>query len=282
MEIIRTINPMKDASRKVRALGKSVGFVPTMGALHEGHLSLVKKSKAQNDVTVISIFVNPIQFGPQEDYLSYPRNLEKDLQTLNPFNPDFVFAPEAREMFPPGFQTRVDVEHLSKPLCGMFRPGHFQGVATVVLKLFNIVMPHRAYFGEKDYQQLQVVKQMVQDLNLDIEIVPCPIVREKDGLAMSSRNAYLSSKEREAALILYQALQEGKIAFHQGEKKASTIRNIMSKKIQEEPLASLEYAEVVHPETLQSLEEVHGKALLALAVRIGKARLIDNLRLEEK
>lgn len=255
---------------------RTVGFVPTMGALHEGHLSLVRRSKKENEVTVVSIFVNPTQFGPNEDYTRYPKNLEKDLELLKPLAVDIVFSPEANRMFPPPFQTRVTVEELSKPLCGQSRPLFFRGVATVVLKLFNLVEPTRAYFGEKDYQQLQVVTQMVKDLNLDVEIVPCPIVREEDGLAMSSRNAYLSPSERADATLLYAGLSLGKKAILQGEKNGDTVKKIIESHIQKAG-NRIEYVSIVHPKMLTDLKQIDNEALLAVAVWVGKARLIDNL-----
>lgn len=276
MEEIRDIKSMRERARALRASGKSIGFIPTMGALHEGHLSLARKSKSENAITIASIFVNPIQFGPREDYASYPVDFPSDFEKLRGASVDLVFVPEAKAMFPSGFQTKVDVENLSKPLCGPFRPGHFRGVATVVLKLLNIAAPDRAYFGEKDYQQLQVVKRMARDLDLSVEIVPCPIVREPDGLAMSSRNRYLSPDERAAAAVLHASLVAGKEAVARGERDPARVCRVVAEKIGEQPLASIEYVAAANPETLQPLKEIGSAVLLALAVRIGKARLIDN------
>ncbi|GBD09647.1 Pantothenate synthetase [Candidatus Thermoflexus japonica] len=278
MQLARTI---AEARAIRRALPGTWGFVPTMGYLHEGHLSLVRRARAENDHVAVSIFVNPTQFGPHEDYNRYPRDLERDLRLLEPLGVDLVFAPPVEEMYPPGFQTWVVVEEVSRPLEGAARPGHFRGVATVVTKLLNIIQPDRAYFGQKDAQQAVVIRRMVQDLNIPVEIVVCPTVREPDGLAMSSRNTYLSPEERQAATVLFRALQAAKARYEQGERDAERLRAAMREVIQAEPLARLDYVSVADPETLQELSRVEDRALLSLAVYIGKTRLIDNILLPE-
>ncbi len=278
MQVVRTIAEVRAIRR---ALPGTWGFVPTMGYLHEGHLSLVRRARAENDHVAVSIFVNPTQFGPHEDYSRYPRDLERDLRLLEPLGVDLVFAPSVEEMYPPGFQTWVIVEGVSRPLEGAARPGHFRGVATVVTKLFNIVQPDRAYFGQKDAQQAVVIRRMVQDLNIPVEIVVCPTVREPDGLAMSSRNTYLNPEERRAATVLFRALQAAKARYEQGERDAERLREAMREVIQAEPLARLDYVSVADPETLQELDRVEDRALLSLAVYIGKTRLIDNILLPE-
>jgi len=278
MQVVRTIAEVRAIRR---ALPGTWGFVPTMGYLHEGHLSLVRRARAENDHVAVSIFVNPTQFGPHEDYSRYPRDLERDLRLLEPLGVDLVFAPSVEEMYPPGFQTWVIVEEVSRPLEGAARPGHFRGVATVVTKLFNIVQPDRAYFGQKDAQQAVVIRRMVQDLNIPVEIVVCPTVREPDGLAMSSRNTYLNPEERRAATVLFRALQAAKARYEQGERDAERLREAMREVIQAEPLARLDYVSVADPETLQELDRVEDRALLSLAVYIGKTRLIDNILLPE-
>lgn len=277
MKTISRLDQMQEESQAWLTQGKSVGFVPTMGALHQGHLSLVKQAKPENEITVASIFVNPAQFGPKEDFHTYPRTLTKDLDLLNQLNIDIAFTPDARAMFPPGFQTRVRVERLSKPLCGESRPAFFSGAATVVLKLFHLVLPTRAYFGNKDYQQLQVVRRMAKDLNLKVEIVACPTLREPDGLAMSSRNLNLSSDARKAAPLLYAALKEGEQALHHGERSPAVLKDLMQKKITQIPDACIDYVAIVDPLSLAPLIQVKDQALLAIAVRIGQVRLIDNV-----
>lgn len=278
MQVARTT---AEARAIRRALPGTWGFVPTMGYLHDGHLSLVRRARAENDHVAVSIFVNPTQFGPHEDYNRYPRDLERDLQLLTPLGVDLVFAPPVEEMYPPGFQTWVVVEEVSRPLEGAARPGHFRGVATVVTKLFNIIQPDRAYFGQKDAQQAVVIRRMVQDLNIPVEIVVCPTVREPDGLAMSSRNTYLGPEERRAATVLFRALQAAKARYEEGERDAERLRAVMREVIQAEPLARLDYVSVADPETLQELSRVEDRALLSLAVYIGKTRLIDNILLPE-
>jgi pantoate--beta-alanine ligase len=276
---MRVVHTIAEARAVRRALPGTWGFVPTMGYLHEGHLSLVRRARAENDRVAVSIFVNPTQFGPHEDYARYPRDLERDLRLLEPLGVDLVFVPSVEEMYPPGFQTWVIVEEVSRPLEGASRPGHFRGVATVVAKLFNILQPDRAYFGQKDAQQTVVIRRMVQDLNIPVEIVICPTVREPDGLAMSSRNTYLNPEERRAATALFRALQAAKARYEAGERDAERLREAMREVIRAEPLARIDYVSVAHPETLQELERVEGPALLSLAVYIGTTRLIDNLML---
>lgn len=277
MEIVKEISKMKEISKFWKRQGYKIAFVPTMGFLHEAHLALVKKAKELGDKTVVSIFVNPLQFGPKEDFREYPRNLERDLALLEKEKVDAVFIPETEEMYPPDFQTYVEVTKLTTGLCGAFRPGHFKGVTTVVLKLFNIVNPDIAIFGEKDYQQLQVIKQMIKDLNLDIEIVAHPTVREKDGLAMSSRNIYLSSAERESAISLYKALLLAQKLVKEGEKDSQKIKEEMEKFIHSFPFTKVQYIEFVDPQTLDPIDKINKPVLCALAVYVGKARLIDNM-----
>lgn len=263
--------------RAARAmLDEPLGFAPTMGYLHEGHLSLARRSKAECASTVASIFVNPTQFGPSEDLSKYPRDLERDLRLLEALGVNLVWTPTPEVMYPPGYQTWVTVEELAKGLEGALRPGHFRGVATVVATLFNAVRPQKAYFGQKDAQQAAVIRQMTRDLNFPIEIVVCPTVRESDGLAMSSRNVYLNSDERQAATVLFRALSAAKSAYDKGERSAETLRHIMTETINAEPLATLQYVSCADYETLQELERVERKALLSMAVFMGKTRLIDN------
>ncbi len=255
----------------------SWGFVPTMGYLHEGHLSLVRRAKAENEQTAVSIYVNPTQFAPNEDLASYPRDLARDLALLEAAGVDLVFTPSDGVMYPPGFQTTVTVTALSRPLEGSARPTHFQGVATVVAKLFNIVQPTRAYFGQKDAQQAILLRQMARDLNFNVTIITCPTVREKDGLAMSSRNKYLTPEQRRAATVLYRALNQAKDAWTNGERNGRALRQIMRQTINAEPLARLDYVSAADPATLQELEKVKEEVLLSTAVFFGKTRLIDNV-----
>lgn len=267
--------------RKLRAtLPEPLGFVPTMGYLHEGHLSLVRRAKADNTSVAVSIFVNPTQFGPNEDLSTYPRDLERDLSLLEKEGVDAVFIPDVEEMYPPGFSTRVEVEKLTRRLEGAYRPGHFTGVTNVVTKLFNIAQPARAYFGQKDAQQAIVIKKLVADLDMNLEVVVLPTVREPDGLAMSSRNSYLSTNERQAALVLYRALMLAQELWSQGETDAEKLRSQMAKLIGKEPLATIDYISIADNETLEELKEIKTPALVSLAVRIGKTRLIDNVVLE--
>ena len=254
-----------------------VGLVPTMGYLHAGHLSLVKSAKAGCTSVAVSIFVNPTQFGPNEDLSSYPRDLEHDLHLLEGAGVDLVWTPRPEDMYPPGYQTWVEVEHMTLPLEGAQRPGHFRGVTTVVSKLFNALQPAKAYFGQKDAQQAAVIRQMTRDLNFPVEIVVCPIVREADGLALSSRNVYLTPEERKAATVLYRALTAARTAYDKGERAAANLRLIMKDTLALEPLARMQYVSCADYDTLQELEDVTGKTLLSMAVFMGKTRLIDNL-----
>ena len=254
-----------------------VGLVPTMGYLHEGHLSLVRRAREECEHVIVSIFVNPTQFGPQEDLSKYPRDLDRDLSLLEPLGVDLVWMPTPEIMYPPGYQTWVNVEAITLPLEGAMRPGHFRGVTTVVAKLFNAVQPHNAYFGQKDAQQAAVIRQMTRDLNFPIEIVVCPIVREPDGLAMSSRNVYLDPEQRRAATVLSRALRTATEAYENGERDAETLRQVMEDMLATAPLAQMQYVSCADYDTLEELETVTGKALLSMAVFVGKTRLIDNV-----
>lgn len=277
MKIANTIEQTRDIVSFWRKEGFSVGFVPTMGYLHEGHESLIKRAVKENDKVVVSVFVNPMQFGPNEDFESYPRDFEKDVALCEAAGAKLVFHPSPEEMYMDDFSSYVDVNEVSAGLCGKSRPIHFRGVCTVVCKLFNIVMPDRAYFGEKDAQQLAVVRRMVRDLNLPVEVVGCPIVREEDGLAKSSRNTYLNPEERQAALILSKALGQARRLIDAGEKDADTIRRFIDKTIQSEPLARLDYVEVVDWDgNLNPVATIDGPTLVAVAAYVGKTRLIDN------
>lgn len=278
MRIIHPIKEMQDLSRSIVLEKKEIGFVPTMGALHEGHLSLVRRAKKENDIVVVSIFVNPIQFGPQEDFERYPRDIEGDSEKLKNEDVDILFLPEIKDMYPDGYKTYVEVKEISQRLCGAFRPGHFTGVATVVAKLFNIVRPRRAYFGLKDYQQSVIIKKMVEDLNMDIEIITCPTVREPDGLAMSSRNLYLKPDERRAATVIYRTLTGVSELIKSGERNVAHIKEFMKRSLLSEPLvSSIDYAGLYDPDTLDELIELKDRILVAIALRIGTTRLIDNL-----
>ena len=274
MKIVSTLVELRTARL---VLDGTVGLVPTMGFLHEGHLSLVKRAKAECKVTAVSIFVNPTQFGPNEDLSKYPRDLKRDLHLLEEAGVDLVWTPAPEDMYLPGFQTWVQVEQMTLPLEGAQRPSHFRGVTTVVTKLFNAVQPAKAYFGQKDAQQAAVIRQMTRDLNFPIEIVVCPIVRELDGLALSSRNVYLSPEERKAATVLSRALTAAGGAYDKGERHAENLRLIMKDTLAVEPLARMQYVSCADYDTLQELEEVKGKTLLSMAVFMGKTRLIDNL-----
>lgn len=281
MKIIHTIGMLRSYVKELKKEGRTLGFVPTMGYLHEGHLSLIRKAKEENDRVVVSIFVNPIQFGTGEDFKTYPRDLERDSRLAESAGADVIFAPDECEMYPEGFSTYVENEgQVTKGLCGASRPGHFKGVTTVVAKLFNLVQPDKAYFGQKDAQQAVVIKQMVRDLDFDIEIVVCPIVREKDGLALSSRNTYLSEEERKDALILSQSLFEAEKMIKDGEREVKKIREYIVKRIQSVKSATIDYVEIVSAENLKSLKHIEGSVLLAVAAKIGTTRLIDNIRLE--
>jgi len=280
MEIIQRILPMKESSKKARSEGKVIGFVPTMGFLHEGHLSLVREAKKMSDIVVVSIFVNPTQFSPTEDFEKYPRDPTRDAELLSNENIHFLFMPKAEEIYPPNHHTFVKVRDLSETLEGASRPGHFEGVTTVVLKLFHIVEPHFAFFGQKDAQQLVIVRHMLKDLNMDVEIVRVPIVREPDGLAMSSRNVYLSPEERKAATVLYRALDHALARVEEGEKKTKTLLKEMREIIQTEPLARLDYLAATDLVELNELKTLKGKCLIAVAAYFGKTRLIDNIIVE--
>jgi len=277
MKQVITLEELRQARAGLRG---SLGFVPTMGFLHAGHLSLVDLAKRDCDSVAVSIFVNPTQFGPQEDLAAYPRDLPADLQKLEAAGVDLVWLPTPEIIYPQGFNTWVSVEGVSQPLEGAARPGHFRGVATVVAKLFNALQPHKAYFGQKDAQQVAVIKQMTRDLDFSIEIVVGPTLRESDGLAMSSRNTYLNPNERKAATVLFRALNAAKQAYQSNERNADSLRTIMHRTIVAEPLARLQYVSCADPRTLQELDKVEQGALLSMAVFIGKTRLIDNLVLE--
>ena len=277
MKVVKNIKEMQSISESLRKTGKSIGFVPTMGYLHDGHMSLVERARKENDIVVMSIFVNPVQFAPGEDFERYPRDIERDKKIAREKGVDYLFVPEVSEMYPEGYSTYVEVEGITKTLCGAKRPGLCRGVATVVTKLINIIRPHRAYFGKKDFQQLKVIERLVKDLNFDIEIVGCPIVREKDGLAMSSRNVYLSPEERESALSLYRALKLAKELIEKGEKNPEVIKSKMEEFILSHPhVKAIDYIEIVDSETLKPVNEVKEGTLIALAVFVGNARLIDN------
>jgi pantoate--beta-alanine ligase len=280
MKICSTIDEMRAVRRAARSGGKTIALVPTMGALHEGHMSLVRAAQAQCDRVVVSIFVNPLQFGPKEDLSKYPRNFDRDRELLNQHGVDVIFAPSVKEMYPAGAVTYVTVEGLSDKLCGRSRPGHFRGVTTVVSKLFNIVEPDRAFFGQKDAAQSTIIGRMVRDLNLPVQVVVCPIVREPDGLAMSSRNAYLDAPQREWARVLYRSLMEVQKRFDQGERKARALIEAGSRVFVQEPSAQLDYFEIVDPETLDPVDDLSRPALVAVAAFVGKARLIDNILLQ--
>ena len=267
---------VRDQVKRWRAEGLSVGLVPTMGYLHEGHQSLIKKSVEQNDKTVVSVFVNPIQFGPGEDLATYPRDMKRDTELCESTGADLIFHPEPSDMYADDFCTFIDMDKVTKNLCGKTRPTHFRGVCTVCGKLFHIVAPDRAYFGQKDAQQLAVIRRMVRDLNFDLEIVGCPIIREEDGLAKSSRNTYLSPDERQAATVLYKALSAGEAQIKAGETDAMVVRETIRSIIDDEPLAEIDYVEVVNFDSIEPVTHIEGNTLVAVAVYIGKTRLIDN------
>lgn len=282
MHIISSAAEMTAFSKAARRAGKRVGFVPTMGALHEGHLSLVRAARAHSEVVVVSIFVNPTQFGPNEDFARYPRSFDKDRAMLERGGADCIFSPSVEEMYPPGATTWVTVEGLSEKLDGLSRPGHFRGVTTVVSTLFNIVQPEAAFFGQKDAAQVAVIRKMVRDLNFDVEIVVCPIVRESDGLAMSSRNAYLTPEQRKQALVLHRVLECVGARISQGESKAGNLISSGKRMIAEEPGVRLDYFEIVDADTLDPVSDVTNGALVAVAAYVGNTRLIDNLLLPKK
>lgn len=281
MKIVKTIDEVRRQVKEWKSQGLSVGLVPTMGYLHEGHASLIDASHRDNDRTVVSDFVNPMQFGPTEDLESYPRDIERDAALVEEHGGDIIFNPEPGEMYHEGFSSFVDMDVLTKELCGLSRPVHFRGVCTVVSKLFNIVQPDRAYFGKKDAQQLAVIRHMVDDLNMDIEIIGCPIVREEDGLAKSSRNTYLNAEERKAALVLSQAINIGIGMVRNGEKDCAAITDAMKLHISAEPLAKIDYVKIVDLATMQQIPVIDRPALCAIAVYIGSTRLIDNFFTED-
>lgn len=276
MKIASTVNDVRNTVKEWKKNGLKVGLVPTMGFLHEGHLSLIKKAVLENDKVVVSVFVNPTQFGPNEDFEAYPRDLNKDAALCEEAGADLIFHPEPEEMYPDGFCSSVNMTGLTDALCGKSRPIHFQGVCTVVSKLFNIVAPDNAYFGEKDAQQLAIIKRMVKDLNFDIKITGCPIIREEDGLAKSSRNTYLNPEERQAAIVLSKAVKCGRSLVEGGEKDSAVILKEMKSIIENEPLARIDYVEIVDMNTMKNIDKVKGDVLCAMAVYIGKTRLIDN------
>jgi len=278
MMVINTINELKEKIRFWKDQSKQIGFVATMGYLHEGHLSLVRESKRSSEITVVSIFVNPKQFGPQEDYNFYPRDLNRDRNLLEKEGVDLVFHPSVEEMYPDHYRTYVEVEELQDKLCGKSRPGHFRGVCTVVLKLLNLVQPDEAYFGWKDAQQVVILQKMVKDLNIPTKVVPLPIVRDNDGLALSSRNTYLKPQERQAALVLNKSLDLAARLFSQGVKDASLIKQKMVELISTEPLVRIDYVEIIDLQNLNNIDKLEGDALIALAAYVGRTRLIDNIR----
>ncbi len=282
MKVLRTVKEIQAFTKEMKAAGKSIGLVPTMGALHEGHLTLMRKAREDNDIVIASVFVNPTQFGPNEDFDAYPRRFEEDCKKLETVPVDAVFHPDPSEMYPEGYCTYVNVDgDITKKLCGAQRPGHFRGVATVVTKLMNLSRADRAYFGQKDAQQVVVVKRFVADLNIPVEIVMVPIVREESGLARSSRNQYLSPEEKEAALVLSRSLRKGRAAFEGGEKNVESLKKIVCREIGTEPKAVIDYVDIYSFPGLLPVGEVAGPVLLAIAVKIGKTRLIDNTILGE-
>lgn len=280
MEIIHRVLQMKELSKKARSEGKIIGFIPTMGFLHEGHLTLVREARKMSDLSVVSIFVNPAQFAPGEDFEKYPRDITRDAEMLAGENVDLVFVPKAEEMYPENYLTYVNVRELSKQLEGVTRPTHFEGVTTVVMKLFHIVDPHFAFFGQKDAQQLVIIRRMVRDLNMDVEIIRVPIVREPDGLAMSSRNTYLTPEQRKAAPVLFKALQQAQALIEKGERKSKTILKEMREIIEKEPLARIDYISAADLVELKDIKSIKGKCLISLAVYFGVTRLIDNIIIE--
>ena len=272
---MQTVSTLADLRSARLSFSGTVGLVPTMGYLHEGHLSLIRRAREECDHVVVSIFVNPTQFGPKEDLAKYPRDLERDFRLIEPYT-DLVWTPSAETMYPQGYQTWVEVEAMTRPLEGAMRPGHFRGVTTVVAKLFNAVQPHKAYFGQKDAQQVAVIRQMMRDLNFPLEIVVCPTSRESDGLAMSSRNVYLDADQRKAATVLFRSLSAAKELYEAGERSAEKVRGKMKEVLAGEPLAEPQYISCADYDTLEELDEIKGKALLSMAVFFGKTRLIDN------
>jgi pantoate--beta-alanine ligase len=280
MRIIEKVSEMQQQADTWRREGKRIALVPTMGYLHAGHLALMDAAQRHGDLVVISIFVNPTQFGPGEDYRNYPRDLDRDLKLASGVGVQVAYMPSVEEMYPAGFQTHVEVTEVTRNLCGRSRPGHFRGVATVVLKLFQVVKPHAAIFGEKDFQQLVTIRRMAQDLNLDVSVIGHPIVREPDGLAMSSRNVYLDGGQRQTALRLSQSLQRAQTLVDSGERRAAAVIAAVQGHIGEVDGTQVDYVQICHPETLEDVDAIDGPSLLALAVRVGKARLIDNCVLQ--
>ena len=281
VQVVSSISKMKEVSESFRKQNLTIGFVPTMGCLHQGHLKLIKRSLESCDQTVVSIFVNPTQFGPNEDLDSYPRQLESDIEKLEASGVDILFHPTKEEMYPAGYKTYVQVQNISGHLCGKSRPGFFKGVTTVVLKLFNIVRPHNAFFGEKDWQQLAVIEALVEDLNLDVAIIRVPLVRESDGLAMSSRNRYLSSQERQIALSLSRSLQEAQDNIQRGTTSAKAISNSIRQCLLGKAGCEIDYISICDPENFKEKEQICGRTLIALAVKVGPSRFIDNCIIEE-
>ena len=277
MKAYKSISSLIKKVREVKKQGYKIGLVPTMGFLHEGHMSLIREARKDTDYVIVSIFVNPAQFGPKEDFKRYPRAIKRDIMLCEKEGADIIFTPEAKEMYPKGYATYVNVEKITDKLCGASRPGHFQGVSTVVAKLFNITMPDIAYFGQKDAQQAIVIKRMAGDLNMSVEIKVMPIVREKDGLAMSSRNVYLNRKERSQARSIYKSLKSAKELFNDGERDSKKIINKIKQIINNQPDAKIDYAAIVDAKDIREIKKISGKALAAVAVKVGKTRLIDNI-----
>ncbi|MBU2513252.1 pantoate--beta-alanine ligase [bacterium] len=278
MEVIEAVGELRSRIKEFKRQGKTIGFVPTMGFLHEGHISLMKKAREETDIVIVSIFVNPTQFGPNEDFESYPKDMVRDQRLTESVGVDFLFTPTVTEMYPDGYSTFVEVAgDLTRQLCGRTRPGHFRGVTTIVAKLFHMTTPDYAYFGKKDAQQVVVIEKMVRDLNMDIVIVPCSIVREEDGLAMSSRNSYLTEADRKKAQVLSQSLFETKAKIASGERDITTIKQFIVSRIKQIEGALIDYVEIVHSKTLENMNQIKGNILIALAVKFGKTRLIDNI-----
>lgn len=278
--LVHTIKEVRETVKENKLKGNSIGLVPTMGFLHKGHLSLIEKARKENDFVIVSIFVNLLQFGPNEDFEDYPSDLERDYKLATEVGANLIFNPSVEEMYPENWKSYVEVVELTDNLCGASRPGHFRGVTTVVSKLFNIAKPDRAYFGQKDAQQVAVIKKMVRDLNFDLEIISCPIVKEKDGLVISSRNTYLNSGERKSALLLSQSLFKAKDMIEKGEKNAKSILYFIISYLNKDEKCAIDYVKIVNANTLKDIEVIRGEVLIALAVKLGKTRLIDNIKLE--
>lgn len=280
MKIVKSPKMMQRICTSLKKKGQTIGFVPTMGYFHEGHLSLIRLAKRKSDVLVVSVFVNPTQFGPKEDFKRYPRDLKRDKRLLEKLGCDYLFCPETKDMYPEGYETYIEIENSARILEGAFRPGHFKGVTTIVAKLFNIVLPDIAIFGQKDFQQAVVIKRMVKDLNFPVKIVVAPTIREKSGLALSSRNSYLSKEEKKQALVLYQSLNLAKKMIKAGERDARKIKDKMRKLILNKPKAKIDYISIDDSENLEPLKKLKGNVLISLAVKIGKTRLIDNINIK--